>query len=259
MKQFTGTIISNEPLCADLFEMKFLWNAGADLPEPGRFFTVRTSDSSVPLLRRPFAFSAFDKKKLSASMIYQKRGPGTGLLTAKGKNDRLDIIGPLGKPFPLPQKGQKALLVAGGIGLGPVLFLAATLARAGIPYTLIFGCRTAAGIPDSAGFSALRPHVCTDDGSSGFKGTTTDYLAGFSKAVDASTLVYACGPRAMLKGCHGFARAQGLVCYVSVEQIMACGVGACMGCAVKVNREPGFARACVEGPVFDSNDINWDV
>lgn len=258
MKQFSGTIISNESLCDGYFEMEFSWDAMDDQPEPGRFFTVRTSDSTVPLLRRPFAFSAFDKNRGTASFVYQKRGPGTGLLAAKGKNDAIDVIGPLGKPFILPQKNQKALLVAGGIGIGPVLFLGTTLKNAGIPATLVFGCRTAANVPASAAFSALQPQICTDDGSIGFKGTAIDYCVTLSKTIAPSTILYACGPHPMLKRCHDFALDNGIVCHVSVEQIMACGVGACMGCVVKVNHEPGFARACVDGPVFDSKAIVWE-
>lgn len=258
MKQFNGTIVSNAPLCDGYYEMEFSWDSATGHPEPGQFFTVRTSDSSVPLLRRPFAFSAFDKKRTTASMIYQKRGSGTGLLAAKGTNDTIDLIGPLGKPFPLPQKNQEALLVAGGIGLGPVLFLATALKNAGLPFTLVFGCRTAANIPVSAGFAALLPHLCTDDGSRGFKGTTTDYLSALSKITGPATVLYACGPHPMLKTCHAFAYEKGIVCHVSIEQIMACGVGACMGCVVKVNHEPGFARACAEGPVFDSREIAWE-
>jgi dihydroorotate dehydrogenase electron transfer subunit len=258
MKQFSGRIISNTPLCADYYEMAFSWDAGAGLPLPGQFFTARASDSSVPLLRRPFAFSAFDKNRSIASMIYQKRGQGTAYLAAKGKNDAIDIIGPLGKPFSLPQEGRNALLVAGGIGLGPVLFLGAALKEGNIRTTLVFGCRTASGIPAADGFAALHPAICTDDGSSGFKGTTVGFLDTLSKTIDASTVLYACGPLPMLKSCHAFAYGKGIVCFISVEQIMACGVGACMGCAVKVHHEPGFARACLEGPVFDSREIAWE-
>jgi dihydroorotate dehydrogenase electron transfer subunit len=258
MKQFSGTIISNASICDGYFEMDFSWDAGAGQPEPGQFFTVRSSDSSVPLLRRPFAFSAFDKKRGIAAFIYQKRGLGTEYLAAKGKNDTIDIIGPLGKPFPLPQKNQTPLLVAGGIGLGPVIFLGTALNNAGLRSTLVFGCRTAANVPASAAFSLLQPHLCTDDGTRGFKGTAIDYCSTLVKTIDSSTLLYACGPHPMLKSCHAFARDKGIVCHVSVEQIMACGVGACMGCVVKVNHEPGFARACVEGPVFDSRELSWE-
>jgi dihydroorotate dehydrogenase electron transfer subunit len=171
----------------------------------------------------------------------------------------MDIIGPLGKPFPFPHAGQNALLVAGGIGLGPILFFASALIGAGIPCTMVFGCRSKENLPASAAFSALQPLICTDDGSAGFRGTAIDYCHdALSGAVDGRTAVYACGPHAMLKGCHEFARARGAVCHVSVEQIMACGVGACMGCAVRVNHAPGFVRACMEGPVFDSREIAWE-
>jgi dihydroorotate dehydrogenase electron transfer subunit len=116
MKQFSATIIDTIPLCADFFELEFAWE-GAVAPQPGQFFTVRVSLDTSPLLRRPFAFSSFDEKRGTAAMIFQKRGRGTGLLAACRKGEKLDVIGPLGKPFPLPAEGRHALLVAGGIGL----------------------------------------------------------------------------------------------------------------------------------------------
>jgi len=258
MKQFSAPVIANRPVCDGFYELSFAWEQSAPQPAPGQFFTVRTSDTTVPLLRRPFAFSAFDPDGGKASMIYQKRGMGTGLLTALEKGDRLDVIGPLGKPFPLLQSGHKALLVAGGIGIGPVLFLGAALAAANTRQTLIFGCRSQANVPAVPVFESLGAHLCTDDGSRGFKGTVVDYLRSAAVTVDTDTVLYACGPHPMLKGCHEFAREQNIRCLVSVEQIMACGVGACMGCVVKVNRESGYARACVDGPVFSSSDINWE-
>jgi len=256
MKQFIGTILRNQTLSAGCYELEFTWDKTAGSPLPGQFFTVRISEDTVPLLRRPMAFSAFDEKKGTASMIFQKRGRGTALLAAKQKGDNLDIIGPLGTPFPMPAKGCTALLVAGGIGLGPLLFLAARLRDAGTPAAFVFGCRTKSLVPASAAFSGLLPAICTDDGSAGFKGTAGDYLKSIESTVDNGTAVYACGPLPLLKACHEFAGRGGCECFVSIEQVMACGVGACMGCAVR-SAEGGYKRACTEGPVFKSKDLQW--
>ncbi len=256
MKQFSATIRGNYPLSTGFFELEFTWDKAAPLPEPGRFFTVRVSDNTIPLLRRPFAFSAFDGNEGTASMIFQKRGHGTGLLSAKHKGDTLDIIGPLGQPFPMPDKGKKALLVAGGIGLGPIAFLAQTLRKEKIPVSMVFGCRTASLIPSGDSLAASGTVICTDDGSRGFKGTAGDYLKSIERSVGSGTVVYACGPQPMLKTCHEFAGRRGCACFVSVEQIMACGVGACMGCAVK-SAGGGYKRACTEGPVFNSRELQW--
>ncbi|MBN1131139.1 MAG: dihydroorotate dehydrogenase electron transfer subunit [Chitinispirillaceae bacterium] len=257
MKHLTPAIVSNHPISTDFFEMTFSWDATPEVPRPGQFFTVRISRDTVPLLRRPFAFSALDPDKKTASMIYQKRGRGTEILTGKRPGDALDLLGPLGTPFPLPDPAPHALLVAGGIGIGPLLFLATAVTSRGGNARMIFGCRSSAMVPDTDGFRALSPVVCTDDGSAGFKGTAAEYLASsYKEPVIAGTTIYACGPLPMLKACHEFARSRACACMVSVEQVMACGVGACMGCAVKM-AGGGFKRACIEGPVFDSGEIAW--
>jgi dihydroorotate dehydrogenase electron transfer subunit len=257
MKQFRGKILGNQALSSDYYELEFTWDTTAGAPLPGQFFTIRISDNTVPLLRRPFAFSAFDENKKTASTIFQKRGRGTEILAAKQKDDTLDTIGPLGKSFPVPGKAQKALLVAGGIGLGPLLFLAARLHQAGSPVRFIFGCRTKNLVPSSPAFIALHPAICTDDGSAGFRGTAGDYLKSIDRSAVSDTIVYACGPLPLLKTCHEFAARRGCECFVSVEQIMACGVGACMGCAIKTV-DGGYMRACTEGPVFNSKDLKWE-
>jgi dihydroorotate dehydrogenase electron transfer subunit len=257
MKQFRGKILGNQTLSTDYYELEFTWDKTAGSPLPGQFFTIRISEDTVPLLRRPFAFSAFDGNKKTASMIFQKRGRGTELLAAKNKDDALDIIGPLGNPFPMPAKGRTALLVAGGIGIGPLLFLAVKLQEAGCSVTFIFGCRTKSLVPSSPAFAAFSPRICTDDGSAGFMGTAGDYLKSITQSVGSDTIVYACGPLPMLKTCHEFAARRGCECFVSVEQIMACGVGACMGCAIKAV-DGGYKRACTEGPVFKSKDLKWE-
>ena len=236
MKQFSARILRNRPICTDFFEMAFAWDTDAAQPVPGQFFTVRVSQDTVPLLRRPFAVSSFSEKTLTAAIIYQRRGRGTEILCAKQKGDVIDVLGPLGRSFPLPEHGQKALLVAGGIGIGPVLSLARLLKRRGNYLKMIFGCRTSALVPRLSAFAALKPAICTDDGSAGFKGTTGDFLKSIEKSAGSDTILYACGPMAMLKRCHEFARRRGIVCHVSVEQIMACG----------------------EGPVFESKEIDWE-
>jgi dihydroorotate dehydrogenase electron transfer subunit len=255
MKQFRGTVIGNTPIGSDFLEMTFTWDNSAGAPLPGQFFTLRVSKDSIPLLRRPFAFSAFDEKQ-GVAMIYQKRGRATALLAAKSRGESLDVIGPLGRPFPLPGHGKRAILVGGGIGIGPVAYLAATFAGRANPFTLIIGCRSAALFPATLRLSGLTSVVCTDDGSMGFKGTTGDYLASIEPSIDQDTVLYACGPVPMLKACHELSLRRGNDCFVSVEQVMACGVGACMGCAVR-RAGGGYLRACTEGPVFASRELDW--
>jgi dihydroorotate dehydrogenase electron transfer subunit len=256
MKKINAKILSNTSRCGDFYELEFTWDKTAGQPLPGQFFTIRISEDSVPLLRRPFAFSSYDADRATAAMLYQKRGKGTGILAGKAADDTLDVLGPLGSHFPLPDKGKNALLVAGGIGLGPIAFLAQTFRRQKVPVQAVFGCRTAALVPKGDSFATLAAVICTDDGSEGFKGTVGDYLKSIERSVKSDTVLYACGPLPMLKACHGFALSRGGECFVSVEQVMACGVGACMGCAVKAS-EGGYKRACTEGPVFNSKELEW--
>jgi dihydroorotate dehydrogenase electron transfer subunit len=257
VRQFAATIVSNEALSRDLHKLQFEWNSPAGAPKPGQFFTVRVSHTTVPLLRRPFAFSDFDQSSGLASAIYQRRGRGTEILAGKRSGEQLDVIGPLGNSFPSPSPGAACTLVAGGIGLGPMLYYARRLASKGHPVSFIFGCRTEACIPDTAELEGLSATICTDDGSAGFGGTVVDFLNSLEASRFAGHTLFACGPLAMLKGCHEVAAKHHVDCFVSVEQVMACGVGACMGCVVRVVEEPGYARVCREGPVFDSKAMVW--
>ncbi len=240
-----------------MFEIRLRAAASVVTGQPGQFLTVRISPSVVPLLRRPFAISRLTTEKNDISFIYQIRGAGTELLSTFGCGSEVDVIGPLGTPFPLPLPGQHSVLVAGGIGLGPVLFLADTLQLSGLDHSFVFGCRSAAFLPEAL-FADRSVTVCTDDGSSGFAGNVVEYLESVAGELPADTRIYCCGPEPMLKGCHRFAMDHGFTCFVSVEQVMACGVGACMGCAVRLADGVSFARACREGPVFDSKELAWD-
>ncbi|MCL2689556.1 MAG: dihydroorotate dehydrogenase electron transfer subunit [Chitinispirillia bacterium] len=255
MKQLQSQVIYNKQISADFFELSMRWDKSAGTPLPGQFLTIRATQDSVPLLRRPFAFSDFDKSSQTVSIIYQKRGRATEIISAKQPGESLDIIGPLGTPFPVRPDQGETIAAAGGVGLGPILFLVNYLKEHLIPATFVFGCRNQTYVPDTAEFRAASPHICTDDGSAGFKGNTISYLEQHVK-MDEKTVLYGCGPDAMLKGLSGFANAAQAQAWVSVEEVMACGVGACMGCAVKT--VSGYARACKEGPVFNAKDLVWE-
>lgn len=255
MKQLQSRILSNSRISTDFYEMVFSWDSKAGSPLPGQFLTIRVSEDSVPLLRRPFAFSGYDEKNGTASIVYQKRGRATQILTGKQPGEELDLIGPLGRPFPIPEQNEKLFLVAGGVGLGPVLFLAQFLKNQGKQVTFVFGCRTESFVPRMSCFQSAQPVVCTDDGSAGFRGTSVEYLVQKQK-VDSGSVLYGCGPEPMLKALTDLARKNDTRVWVSVEQVMACGVGACMGCVVKT--KSGFQRACKEGPVFSGRDIIWE-
>lgn len=190
-------------------------------------------------------------------MVYKKCGPATEILAGKTVGDRLDVIGPLGNSFVPLKQGKKNVLVAGGTGFGPIFFWKRYLDKQNTPSMMALGCRSKAQIPDgqSAGLSDVI--FCTEDGSAGFHGTVVDFLRSLRKDLLEGAVLFCCGPTPMLKACHEFAIEKGIECNVSLEQVMACGVGACMGCAIKITGETQYARVCTEGPVFNSKTVVW--
>jgi dihydroorotate dehydrogenase electron transfer subunit len=261
MKQFIAKIISHAPVSDCFYELTFEWDPRAGAPLPGQFCTLRVSPYTAPLLRRPFAFSSYDEKARTASIMYKKRGSATELLSGKPKGGSLDVIGPLGNDFirMLPKSAPTLFLVAGGTGFGPIVFLGLRLKKMGLPSTMIFGCKTKSQVPRFDALSSLKPVICTDDGSEGVRGTPLTVLEKVKPGEHENAVVFSCGPSPLLYGCYEWASKRGLECFVSLEQTMACGVGACMGCAVKVTDEgvSGYARACTDGPVFNSRRIAW--
>lgn len=244
-------LVEQEQISPDYYEMILRWDSDQE-PLPGHFFTLRGWDSTDPLLRRPFAFSDFNKEKQEASFIYQKRGPATTLMTKMEKGCELDLLGPLGSTF--PEAGVRPWLLGGGIGTGPMVFLANRLAEQNRKPLLVLGFRSAKWIPKLNLHENVNLQICTDDGSQGFHGYGLQYLKSLS---EIPTEIYGCGPHVMLHAAHDLAVELDRPCYVSMEERMACGVGACQGCAIEVNLPEGFLRVCKEGPVFDSRIIKW--
>jgi len=263
VKQFLSVIRKNEPVAEGYNLLEFEWPSepGLEFPAPGQFITVWNRVSTDPLLRRPFAVSACNASNYTCQIVYQIRGKGTQALAALQNGDCIDVIGPLGKCFPPPPPGKTPFLLAGGVGFGPIYYLANNFADQGVRSVTIIGARTASLVPDvpykRLGDGTELFHFCTDDGSRGFSGTVIDLLKSFAYLTPDAAEMYACGPLPMLSAATKLAEAAGIQCWVSMEQIMGCGVGACMGCAIRA-REPGkYVRVCTEGPVFNARDLLW--
>lgn len=226
---------------------------------PGQFVMLRVSENMDPLLARPFGISSLPSRS-SLELVYRVVGRGTALLSQVEEGHSLNVLGPIGNGFALPEKGATPVLIAGGSGFPPLHFLAL---KAGSRAHLFIGarnkdCLPPAGIVKSFRDTAARLHLVTEDGSAGKKGLTTDLLNTFLSAMEQKThlVLYACGPHAMLAAVSRIAAMHSLTCFVSMEERMACGVGACMGCSVAM-KAGGYQRVCKEGPVFNSRDLEW--
>ncbi|MFP4522487.1 MAG: dihydroorotate dehydrogenase electron transfer subunit, partial [Fibrobacterota bacterium] len=194
--------------------------------KPGQFLFLKPFDGIAPLLRRPFGIASAEDGLLD--IIFDVKGGGTLELSKRAEGDELDVIYPLGRGFPL-HDGKKPVLVAGGMGIAPLLFLADYLKNKGIEYAFYYGAATSSKLvyAEAACGGASGSGLYTDDGSSGKKGLVTDALAP-----DSSEVYYCCGPTPMMKAAAKEVIKAGVECYVSLEENMACGVGVCMGCTV---------------------------
>jgi dihydroorotate dehydrogenase electron transfer subunit len=255
-RYFRAEIADNRKLNDDYSLLTFVPLRKPPEPKPGQFFMLGIEGDYDPLLKRPF--SLFRRTPKGFQILYRIRGRGTSLMRNLGRGSVLDVLGPLGNSYPLPPKGHASVIVAGGIGVASVFSLAERLAEAKNKAHIFYGAR---GANDLLMVSALRKvagklSLSTDDGSCGDRGCVTDLLGiSSSGAVDKKTVLYACGPRKMLEAVARIAETRGIDAYVSMEENMACGIGACLGCVVKT--VSGHKRVCKEGPVFHAKEIVW--
>jgi dihydroorotate dehydrogenase electron transfer subunit len=240
----------------------------AERAEPGQFVAFAIGDeSSALLLRRSIAISTAQNGRVT--VVVSAAGPGSPWLTERRPGDTLDVVGPLGRPFPPAPPGARALLVGGGYGAAALVGLAARLRADGHAVDAVAGAAAADRLCSVLELTEIvdRVAVTTDDGSSGRQGLVT--LAVDELLPDAD-VVYACGPMPMLRAVAEAATARGIPSYVAVEESMACGIGVCMTCVLPIVGEDGrtrFSRSCVEGPVFggdrvrfaDVGTLPWDV
>ncbi len=230
---------------------------------PGQFLNIKVKDAYEPLLRRPF--SIHKTKGATQEILYAVVGRGTEILSHKRAGEYLDIIGPLGNGFISNTKHQTSnILVAGGMGVAPLVFLADRLVhsqqtRVNRKILVLIGTKTRNQILCEREFKQLgcNVKVSTDDGSKGLKGKVTELLKNILPlAISHKPLaIYACGPRPMLKEISQISKKYKIPAQVSLEEHMACGIGVCLGCAV--NTKDGFKRVCKEGPVFNADEISW--
>ena len=261
MKQIKAKIIDNKKIAPSFYKMCVESAYLAKNTKPGQFLEVRCSDGNEPLLRRPLGVHSISKN--SVEILYEVVGNGTKLLSGKKRGEYLDIIGPLGNGFSLPKSivhsPWSIVIVAGGVGVAPLFALAQKLTAKKIVCYVIIGAKTKSGILCEKEFKKLGCFVMvsTEDGSKGHKGYATDILKHLVKIINCrASCIYACGPHPMLHAASHIARLINIPCQVSMEERMACGVGVCLGCPVKVKGQE-YKMVCKDGPVFNSEEVEW--
>lgn len=245
------TLIKKQELAKGFYSFTLACPEAAAEAVPGQFVNLKVPEHS---LRRPISICAIDKAAGTLRLVFEVRGQGTAELAAFEEGDPIDLLGPLGNGFTI-HPGKKAVVIGGGIGVPPMLELAK---QYGGTATAILGFRDVGACILEEDFSAACSETLlyTDNGTKGVKGFVTDGLKALL-AHETPGIIYACGPEVMLKGVIALADAAGVPCEVSMEQRMACGVGACYVCACRLvmNGKEYFGHVCKDGPVFDSKQV----
>ncbi len=251
------TVLANERLAPGVGLLTLHAPRIAERIAPGQFVHLRIERGADFILRRPFSVHGTTHDG-GIRILFQVLGRGTLALAAKRPGDDMDAIGPLGSGFRVPRDAARALVVAGGLGIAPLALLVEVLAERGVAVTAAVGAPTAARLLalGTLRAAARRVLVATDDGSRGERGFVTSLVEG-AVASDRPDVVYVCGPEIMARTVAAQCAAAGVPCQVSLERLMACGVGACLSCVVTTTH--GLARACCDGPVFDAEEVVWDV
>jgi dihydroorotate dehydrogenase electron transfer subunit len=255
--QIKAKIISNRKNSSNFWHLEFESGLIARRAQPGQFVNIRVADILDPLLRRPISIHGVRGSRVK--IIYEVVGKGTQILSSRKPGELLDILGPLGNGFsyrrPVRSKEAKNILVAGGMGVAPLVFLAEKL-KLSRPLVLI-GARSRNQIICLPEFKAAGCPVklATEDGSIGFKGRVTDLLKVVLEQQTGVVSLFSCGPHLMLKAVARIAHKNKIPAQLSLEEHMACGIGACLGCEVLTST--GYKSVCKDGPVFSGEELIW--
>jgi len=261
MKRFVcGEVKSNVSIAENIYEMRVAERFIAENALPGQFVNIYTARADL-LLPRPFGICETRAGDGEFRIIYQIVGGGTRHLSSFVPGAKINIVGPAGNGYPVLNAGSTAV-IGGGTGVPPLLFLVKELRRqngdAAIDVFLGFRGARQIILTDEFMKTGASVHISTDDGSEGFRGSAADCLR--ARKIKAG-VIYSCGPRPMLKKIAEYAAGIDAACYISLEERMACGVGACLACAAKLNVSGGgfaYKKVCSDGPVFDAREYVFD-
>jgi len=253
MKLVSAPIISNTEILPHIYLLQAQAPEIAARAYPGQYVMVRCGEGYDMPLRRPLGLHRISKDGIS--LLYTIVGRGTEWLSLRKEEERVDLFGPLGKGFEIYPSSRNLLLVAGGVGVAPLVALAEHAIGTGRAVKLVIGEKNAAKIyPERLLPSGIKPVVTTEDGSLGQKGMVTDVLPQFISGADQ---IFVCGPLPMYRAIAKMGSKLGnKSTQVLLETVMGCGVGACLSCSIKTRQ--GRKLVCKDGPVFEFGDILWD-
>ena len=253
-KKEKAVVVSQKELTTGIYDLTL--KTSLEISAPGQFISIYTNDASK-LLPRPI--SICDAGNGTLRMVYRVAGEGTKQFSKLKASDELDILGVLGNGFDISvAKGKKVLVFGGGIGIPPMLGLCKTLKNEGIDVTAVLGYRNNDMFLKAEFDEVAKVYVATEDGSVGTKGNVLDAVKENGLSGD---VLFSCGPMPMLRALKYFAQENNMKAYISLEERMACGVGACLGCVCKTTKKDEHsqvnnARICTDGPVFDAEEVD---
>lgn len=253
--QAQAQVLSVQNKGADVFVLRLFCPEIARIARPGQFVHVKCGDDRDYILRRPFSIHRVTSDS-AFELLIRKVGKGTRFLSGVTPQSQLDMIGPLGNGFEISGETKKAVVVAGGLGVAPIVFLAEELISRHVRLHTILGAQTRDKLYYYMDFKRMGRdvHVATDDSSQGHGGFASELVPRVIEDCSPD-VIYACGPEPMLAAVADFAGEYGVPCQVCLEAYMACGVGACLSCVCETVDGP--LRVCVDGPVFDATRIVW--
>ncbi|MGV3243752.1 dihydroorotate dehydrogenase electron transfer subunit [Staphylococcus sp. 11261D007BR] len=248
------TVISNENIADRIYELKVTGPVVETLQQPGQFVHIKVGEGSLHMLRRPISICEMNASENSFTMLFRAEGAGTQKLAQLQQGDEVDVIAPLGNGFPVERAKKKALLVGGGIGVPPLYELSKQLTKRGIEVVHVLGFRSQKDVFYQQQFEALGDtYIVTEDGSTGEKGFVTNVIDQLPVDYD---IFYTCGPKPMLKALTQAEALKDVPGYISLEERMGCGVGACYACVCHVpDSETDYVKVCTDGPVFEKGAV----
>lgn len=259
-KQIFAELVEKEEIIKGVYKFGVKANEIVENAKPGNFIEIRVTDQLEPFLRRPISIYNLDRKNGILEFIFQVKGKGTDLLSRKEIGDKIDIIGPLGYGTFKMDNYQKLAIIGGGIGIFPLYELAKEAKEAKKQVNTYLGFRNKDFVMLEKEFEKVsnKLTITTDDGSYKNKGFAIDYLIK-NMEEEHFDCIYACGPLPMLKAVQKYANENNIKCQISLEEKMGCGLGVCLGCAVKTanstKEAPQYFHVCKGGPVFNSKDV----